>query len=113
LGLERLLAQYLGVHTVKSQQKTNWAHRPLTPAQEAYAAEDVRHLIPLRDRLLAELEAVGREVWLQEECEALAALEVAPRPGDEEGWRRLRGASRLDRRGLSVLRALHAQREAW
>jgi len=113
LGLDRLLAQYLGVQTVKSQQKTDWARRPLTPAQEDYAAEDVRHLIALRDQLTAELRAFGREAWLIEECDALAALEPPARPADEEGYRRLRGASQLDRRGLSVLRALHAQREAW
>lgn len=113
LGLERLLGQYLGVHAAKSQQKTDWARRPLTPAQEAYAAEDVRHLITLRDRLTAELRTIGREAWLVEECAALAALPVPERPADEDGYRRLRGASRLDRRGLAVLRALHAQREAW
>jgi ribonuclease D len=113
LGLERLLATYLGLHAVKSQQKTDWARRPLSPAQETYAAEDVRHLIALAGRLLADLRALGRQHWLTEECAALAALEVAPRAADEEGYRRLRGASRLDRQGLSVLRALHAQREAW
>ncbi len=57
LGLERLLAKYLDVQPVRSQQKTDWARRPLSEAQEAYAAEDVRHLIPLRERLVAELRA--------------------------------------------------------
>jgi ribonuclease D len=113
LGLERLLATFLGVETGKSQQKTDWARRPLSPAQEAYAAEDVRHLPALRERLLVELRALGREAWLTEECEALASLSMPERPVDDEGYRRLRGASRLDRRGLSILRALHARREAW
>lgn len=113
LGLDRLLAQYLGVHTLKSQQKTDWARRPLTRAQEEYAAEDVRHLIALLDRLTTELRQLGREAWLMEECEALAAVPAPERASDEDGYRRFRGASRLDRRGLSVLRALHARREAW
>ena len=51
LGLERLLLKYLDVQPVRSQQKTDWARRPLTPTQEHYAAEDVRHLIVLRERL--------------------------------------------------------------
>jgi ribonuclease D len=113
LGLERLLLKYLDVQPVRSQQKTDWARRPLTPIQEAYAAEDVRHLIILRDKLLAELEAIGRREWLEEECEALAALPVPERPSDEDAYRRIRGASRLLPRGLAVLRALYLQREAW
>jgi ribonuclease D len=113
LGLERLLLKYLDVQPVRSQQKTDWARRPLTPTQEIYAAEDVRHLIALQERLLAELRAIGREAWLDEECEALAALPVPDRPSDEDGYRRIRGASRLLPRGLAVLRALYLQREAW
>jgi ribonuclease D len=113
LGLGALLTRYLGVTTVKSQQKTNWAQRPLTPAQEAYAAEDVRYLIPLSARLAGEIRAAGREAWLAEECEALAALPVVERAPDDNGYRRLPGASRLDPPGLGVLRLLHAQREAW
>jgi ribonuclease D len=113
LGLERLLQKYLDVEPVRSQQKTDWARRPLTPTQEAYAAEDVRHLIALRGRLLTELDAIGRRGWLEEECEALAALPVPERPSDEDGYRRIRGASRLLPRSLAVLRVLYLQREAW
>jgi ribonuclease D len=113
LGLERLLLKYLDVQPVRSQQKTDWARRPLTPTQEAYAAEDVRHLITLRERLLVDLRALGREEWLDEECEALAALAVPDRPPDEDGYRRVRGAARLPPRGLTVLRSLYLQREAW
>jgi ribonuclease D len=113
LGLDRLLLKYLDVQPVRSQQKTDWARRPLTATQEHYAAEDVRHLIELRDRLLIDLRAMGRDGWLEEECEALAALPVPERPPDEEGYRRIRGASRLPPRGLAVLRVLYLQREAW
>jgi ribonuclease D len=113
LGLERLLLKYMDVPAARSQQKTDWARRPLTPAQEHYAAEDVRHLISLRERLVADLRAIGRESWLDEECEALAALPVPERPSEEDGYRRIRGASRLPPRGLAVLRVLYLQREAW
>ena len=44
--------QYLGVTPVKSRQKDDWSRRPLTAEQEAYALNDVLHLIPLRERLL-------------------------------------------------------------
>jgi ribonuclease D len=113
LGLDVLLERYLGMRPEKSQQKTNWARRPLSTAQEAYAAEDVRHLIGLRLRLTAELVAAGREAWLIEECEAVAASPAPEPPSTEDGYRRVAGASRLDPRGRAVLRALVAQREAW
>ena len=113
LGLERLLLKYMDVPAARSQQKTDWARRPLTPPQEHYAAEDVRHLIPLRERLVADLRAIQRESWLEEECDALAALPVPERPSDEDSYRRIRGASRLPPRGLAVLRVLYLQREAW
>jgi len=113
LGLDALLERYLGIKPIQSQQKADWARRPLTPAQEAYAAEDVRHLILLNERLVAELRAIGRDAWLVEECEVLASQPIVERPADEDGYRRLRGASRLDRRGLAILKELHRQREAW
>jgi ribonuclease D len=113
LGLDALLERHLGIKPSKSQQKTDWARRPLSPAQEMYAAEDVRHLVALEDRLTAELRALGREPWYREECEALAAAAAPERAAEGDAYRRLRGASRLDARGLALLRALHAQREAW
>jgi ribonuclease D len=113
LGLDALLQRFLGIDPIPSQQKADWARRPLTPAQEAYAAEDVRHLIELNERLVNELRVIGRDAWLVEECEALAAQPVVERPVDEDSYRRLRGASRLDRLGLAILRALFRQRETW
>ncbi|HYB69129.1 MAG TPA: HRDC domain-containing protein [Candidatus Bathyarchaeia archaeon] len=112
LGLEGLLTQYLGVTPVKSRQKDDWSRRPLTPEQEAYALDDVLHLIPLRERLVAELRAVGRERWVDEECAGLAALVVPDKPVDPDAYMKLKGARELDARGLAVLRELYGAREA-
>ena len=70
------------------------------------------HLIPLRQRLLEELRAIGREQWVEEECAALAALAVPEKPVDPDAYMKLKGARELDARGLAVLRELHAAREA-
>jgi len=112
LGLEGLLTQYLGVTAVKSRQKDDWSRRPLTPEQEAYALDDVLHLIPLRERLLEALHALGRAQWVEEECAGLAALIVPDKPADPDAYMKLKGARELDARGLGVLRELHAAREA-
>jgi ribonuclease D len=112
LGLEGLLTQYLGVTAVKSRQKDDWSRRPLTPEQEAYALDDVLHLIPLRERLLEALHVIGRAQWVEEECAGLAALVVPEKPVDPDAYMKLKGARELDARGLGVLRELFAAREA-
>lgn len=112
LGLDGLLREFLGVEPVKSRQKDDWSRRPLTPAQEAYALNDVLHLVALRERLLAELRARGRDGWVEEECAALAALPVPDRVSDPDAYLWLKGAKDLDGRGLAVLRELHRMREA-
>jgi ribonuclease D len=111
LGLEGLLTQYLGVTAVKSRQKDDWSRRPLTAEQEAYALDDVLHLIPLRERLLEALRAIGREQWVEQECAGLAALVVPEKPADPDAYMKLKGARELSPRGLGVLRELHAARE--
>ena len=112
LSLDALLTHYLGVEPRKSRQKDDWSRRPLTPDQEAYALNDVLHLIPLRARLRAALRDRGREAWVEEECAALAAAAVPDRPADPDAYARLKGTRDLDRRGLAVLRELYQAREA-
>ncbi len=113
LGLTSLLQQYFRIPPARSRQKDDWAKRPLSPEQECYAAEDVRHLIPLRERLLQELRLRGREEWVREECDALATIPAVKRVFDPEDYVRMKGARGLDGRGLAVLRELFVARETW
>lgn len=113
LGLASLLERFFGIAPGRSRQKDDWARRPLTPEQESYAAEDVRHLIPLRERLLRELRTQGRQAWVEEECQALAATAAARRAFDPDDYVHVKGAKGLDGRGLAVLRELFVAREAW
>jgi ribonuclease D len=111
LGLDVLLSQYLGVALPPSRQKDDWSVRPLSPAQEQYAAADVLHLLPLKDRLAAELAARGRLAWVEEESAALAAEPVAERTPDPEAYLRVKGARDLKPRQQAILRALWEARE--
>ena len=113
VGLTALLRQVLGVESGASRQKDDWAVRPLRPEQEQYAAADVRHLIPLRARLLEALQARGREGWVAEECRALEATPAAARIFNPDDCFEIKGARTLDRRSLAVLQALFVAREAW
>lgn len=111
LGLDALLERYLGVGLPPSRQRDDWSVRPLSPAQETYAVADVAHLFALRERLTDELRRVDRLAWVEEECDALAAIPAVEREPDPEAYRSLKGARELPPRGLAVLRELHATRE--
>jgi len=112
LGLDGLLEQFLGVAPVKSRQKDDWSRRPLSPEQEAYALNDVLHLVDLRARLLEELRLKARETWVEEECAAVAAASVPEKVADPDAYLKLKGANDLDRRAWAVLRELYQMREA-
>ena len=75
LGLVAVARDEMGVTLTKTNQKDDWSRRPLTTQQEAYALADVLHLVELRERLAARLQAAGRLEWLREECDAVAQLE--------------------------------------
>ncbi len=113
VGLATLLCRFLGVVMGESRQKDDWAVRPLTPAQEAYAVADVRHLIALRARLADALSACGRDGWVEEECDAVAATPATLRVFRPDDCFHIKGVRGLDRRGLAVARELFIAREAW
>ena len=111
VGLTVLLERVLGVRIRKDQTYTDWTRRPLKPEQLAYAVEDVVHLLPLYDRLRADLEKRDRSAWVEEELRALEdAARFADVP-DEERYRTVKGWQRLAARELAVLRELAAWRE--
>jgi ribonuclease D len=110
LGYAALVEKRLGIKLDKSLTRTDWSRRPLTGAELAYAADDVRWLAELFPRLRDELEARRRLAWLEEDCARLADAErYRTRP--EDAWRRLKGLSRLPPRARQAAAALAAWRE--
>ena len=73
MGYQRLVQDTLGIALVKGETRSDWLRRPLSQAQLDYAADDVRHLFALHDRLDARLHALGRSAWLAEDCARLVA----------------------------------------
>ncbi|HRR34651.1 MAG TPA: HRDC domain-containing protein [Kiritimatiellia bacterium] len=110
-ALQALLRDALGVELAKAETRSDWLRRPLSAGQIRYAAEDVIHLIPLREALLARCSGDLPRTWLREE---LAGLDDAALYGDRDPrlmYQRVKGGSRLDARGLAVLREVAAWRE--
>jgi ribonuclease D len=110
VGYAELVARQLGHSIDKGQTRTDWSKRPLTPAQLAYAADDVRHLLTLQTDLQAALTAKGRAQWMVEETAALEDPSLY-RTDPAAAWRRLKGLSRLAPTEQAVARALAEWRE--
>jgi len=102
-GLAALLEQFFDVKLDKKHQRADWSMRPLTPDMLAYAAQDTRYLLQLKDHMKSELTRRGRLHWAQEE---FARLEGTRWEAEQsmEGFLRLKGARDLSRRELAVLR---------
>ena len=104
-GLEAVLKNLFGVALDKKYQRKDWSRRPLPEEMLAYAASDVRHLVPLAEQLEAELRSRHRLAWAAEECRLLSR--VRPSLNDERPlFLSCKGAGRIDPRGLAVLEGL-------
>ncbi len=109
VGYEALISSLTGGAIDKAHRFSDWAARPLTPAQVTYAAGDVTHLRRAYDKLCERLDKDGRLEWVGEEMAALADP-ATYRANPETMWERLRPRTN-NRRMLGVLRAVAAWRE--
>jgi ribonuclease D len=110
VGYAELVRQLLGHELAKAHTRTDWARRPLSPAQVEYALDDVRYLLALREALLEQLDKLGRADWLDEELRSLAdpaSFTVEP----DKAWQRLKGVLALDPGRQRLVRSLAAWRE--
>ena len=108
-GYGSLMARLLGQRPQKGETRTDWRRRPLTRQQLDYALDDVRYLAPMRDRVHARLDRLGRVTWLASEMEDWQQdLESADKR--ERFWR-TSGISGLSSRSLAIVREVWSWRE--
>lgn len=69
-SLTKLINDVLDVNTGKSSQTSNWYKRPLTDQQKHYAAQDVLHLLDLKEILEKEADEKSITSWIEEENRA-------------------------------------------
>jgi ribonuclease D len=109
IGYADLASALLGKHLHKSQTRTDWSRRPLSPEQIAYALDDVRYLPPLAAELQRRLTELGRWHWFQEEMAQLDSAQFQVDP--QQAWRRVKGLADLDEPRRALARELAAWRE--
>lgn len=110
VGYTQLTGAELGVTLPKDHARTDWSRRPLSDDQLNYAAADVLWLLPLAERLEAELARLGRLEWAAAESAALCdpALYAFDAAG---AWRRVKGVTQLEGPALARAVALAHWRE--
>lgn len=108
-GYDALVSSLTGGYIDKAHRFSDWAARPLSPAQIAYAAADVTHLRGVYEKLRARLQKENRLEWVAEEM-AVLSDPATYRPDPEQMFERLRPRSN-NRRLLGILRAIAAWRE--
>jgi ribonuclease D len=102
-GLSRLVGNLLGHRLSKAQRRSDWFQRPLSPAQQDYAASDVRHLLALHDHLTTRLEDRDRNDWVVEDCDRLRVQGLATKgPKNAKPSEALRDAVRLRAKELGL-----------
>ena len=111
VSLSKLVFELTGAKLGKGLTFTHWDQRPLSPMQLRYAADDVRYLPLVRDKIGRRLDELGHATWAVEECAALCNADLYQFDPRTQ-YLRVRGAGSLQPRNLAVLRDLTAWRDA-
>ena len=110
-SLAALVEKYFGITLTKGSQKANWAQRPLPKHMADYAMNDTRYLLPMAEKLEAELRERERWEWFQQSCQRQLEQTAVQRVRDEEEVWRIAGAGKLGGRASAVLRELWQWRD--
>lgn len=105
VGYGKLLQQIGGITLSKTESYTDWTNRPLTESQVEYAIDDVKHILPMYDRIVEMLHERKRYEWVVEECRKYSDPKYYEKDRRNDFFR-IKGANTLSRRGLAVLREL-------
>jgi len=110
ISLADLVSDLVGIRLRKSQTVSDWSSRPLSEQQIDYLVDDVKHLMPMRDALVARLAKAGRLAWFEDEATSLVDI-ARYRPDPERLYLRVPGAMRMNRRELGILREIATLRD--
>jgi len=111
ISLQNLLASLVGVTLSKTETRTNWLARPLSPEQVEYALNDVRYMPAARKVILERAESKGCASWALEEMKEFEDRDLYREKGNNTLLLRIKGSKILRSRELAVLRELAAWRE--
>lgn len=109
-SLANLLFEFFQIKMSKKYQRFDWGMRPLPEAALCYASGDVEDLISLANILKEQLVEKGRIEAVYQESEALTQKEYQAKTFPLDGYRKLKGASKLNHQQKKTLRSLYLWR---
>ena len=109
-SLSTLAEKLVDVRLVKGARLSDWTQRPLTEGQVSYAADDVAHLLNIRDELVHRLTQSGRLQWAEDECSAMLAQNRGPQDPSTAWWR-IKEARSLRGKARGIAQEVAAWRE--
>lgn len=109
-GYAMLVSSFLNINLNKAYTRTDWSIRPLSAEQINYAAEDVIYLAQIYQKIIKQLDDLGRLNWLKDDFEQLNDPELY-QMDPENAWFRIKGKNKLTGRQLSIVQALSLWRE--
>lgn len=111
IGLAAMLETEFGIVLDKRFQRANWAERPLSDEQKAYARLDTHYLIELRNRLNEVLEEKGLSALAREDFERMTKVHAGIPENDNAHFWKLAYKQFLDQRQMAVLYELYQYRD--
>ncbi|MGV6808661.1 MAG: ribonuclease D [bacterium] len=110
MGYARLVEALLNIQLEKSQSRTDWARRPLSDKQLAYALDDVRYLSQIFPLIQQHLIEKNRLSWLDNDFQQLSNAQTYL-PDPEQAWKKIRGTQHLKGVQLAILQKMGCWRE--
>lgn len=110
ISLADLVHDIIGVRLAKTQTVSDWSTRPLSEKQMEYLVDDVVHLLPMHDALIAQLTDCARLSWCEQECVSLANPEKY-RFDQRRAYMKIPGSIRMNRRELGILAEIVSERD--
>jgi ribonuclease D len=112
LSYQNLVIQGFGIELPKSETRSDWMQRPLTPQQLDYAALDVAWLVETWQQQGEKLARLGRQNWITEECERQRRQYDTEFTGDfSDYYLNFKAAWQFSAQRLAALRMLAEWRE--
>lgn len=111
ISLSDLLKTQMKVRLDKSETRSNWLARPLTPKQAEYAEDDVRYSTRLMEKIMGKAEALGRKQWIIDEMKYYENEDLYHEFNPDTEMPRVRGSGSMTNQQRDIVRALGAWRE--
>nr|WP_262021697.1 ribonuclease D [Vibrio quintilis] len=108
-GFAALVNDVVGIELDKSESRTDWMARPLSPRQLEYAAADVFYLMPVYQHLSERLESTAWREAADEESMLQSQKRIVA-PDVEKAYLNVKGAWQLKPRQLATLKLIASWR---